>query len=129
MAHRVVLPDGLEWIERPPEGDGAARYVARLSEPAGFAHTRGNMWRFPPGAKGRRHRDSTQEETFVVLAGTLTMYIGDPPDRIDVPAGGLVHVDAGTVIQSVNHGDDELRVWAYGAPADQGEIEYFDSAA
>ena len=42
------------------------------------------MWRYPEGAKGRRHRDLIQEETFVVLEGTLTMYLGDPPERIDV---------------------------------------------
>jgi len=29
------------------------------------------------------------EETFVVLAGTLSMYLGDPPERHDVPTDGL----------------------------------------
>ena len=120
MAHHVLHPDELEWIERSPDGDGPPRYVARLSEAAGFAHSRGNMWRFPAGARGRRHRDLSQEETFVVLAGTLSMYVGDPPERIDVPTGGLIHVDAGTVIQSVNHGEDELRMYVYGAPPDEG---------
>ena len=128
MAYRVIRPDELEWIERPPEGDGPPRYVARLSEPVGFEHTRGNMWRYPSGAKGRRHRDLTQEETFVVVSGTLTMYLGDPPERIDVPAGGLVHVEAGTVLQSANDGDEELRMYVYGAPAEQGDVEFFDSA-
>jgi mannose-6-phosphate isomerase-like protein (cupin superfamily) len=128
VGFRVVRPDELEWIERPPEAGGAPRYTARLSERAGLTQTRGNMWRFEPGAKGKRHRDLTQEETFVVLAGTLTMYIGDPPQRIDVPAGGVVHVDSGTVIQSTNQGEEELRVYAYGAPAEEGDVEYFESA-
>jgi quercetin dioxygenase-like cupin family protein len=128
MSFRVVRPDELEWIERPPEAGGTARYVARLSDRAGFAHTRGNLWRFEPGAKGRRHRDPVQEETFVVLSGTLTMYLGDPPERVDVRAGGVVHVEPGTVLQSVNHGEEELLVYAYGAPAEQGEVEYLDSA-
>src|SRR5215475_6949009 len=98
MAYRVIRPDELEWIERPPEVGDAARRVARLSEPAGFQRTRGNMWHFDPGAVGRRHRDRTQEETFVVLAGTLTMYLDDPPERVDVPVGGVVHVEARTVL-------------------------------
>ena len=128
MGFRAVPPDELEWIERPPEAGGAARYTARLTERAGFARTRGNMWRFEPGAKGRRHRDLAQEETFVVLAGTLTMYLGDPPERVDVPAGGVVHVEAGTVLQSVNHGDEDVLVYAYGAPPEQGGAEFLDSA-
>ena len=38
-------------------------------------------------------RHPLQEETFVVLAGTLSMYLDDPPERQDVPVGGLVHVE------------------------------------
>ncbi|HEY3190283.1 MAG TPA: hypothetical protein VGJ70_22525 [Solirubrobacteraceae bacterium] len=41
------------WPHEPGE---AARHVAELSERAGFAHTRANVWRYEPGAKGRRHR-------------------------------------------------------------------------
>jgi quercetin dioxygenase-like cupin family protein len=104
MAFRVVRPDDLEWITRPHEPGEAARHVAELSEPSGFAHTRANVWRYEPGAKGRRHVHKLQEETFVVLSGTLSMYVGDPPERQDVPAGALIHVESGTPLQSVNHG-------------------------
>jgi len=128
MGFRVIRPDELEWVEREPEAGGVARYVARLSDVAGFAHTRGNVWRYPPGSTGRRHRDAIQEETFVVLSGTLTMYLGDPPERVDVPAGGVVHVDSGTVLQSTNHGDEEVVMYAYGAPPETGGAEFFDSA-
>ena len=48
------------------------------------------VWRYEPGARGRRHRHPFQEETFVVL-GTLTMYLGDEAQRHDVPTGGLIH--------------------------------------
>jgi len=128
VGFRVISPDELEWVEREPEAGGVARYVARLSDVAGFAHTRGNVWRYPPGAKGRRHRDTIQEETFVVLSGTLTMYLGDPPERVDVPAGGVVHVESGTVLQSTNHGDEEVVMYAYGAPPERGGADFFDSA-
>ena len=128
MAFRVILPDELDWVEREPEGDGAPRHVARLSDVAGFQHTRGSMWRYPPNSKGRRHRDTIQEETFVVLSGTLTMYLGDPPVKVEVPAGGVVHVESGTVLQSANHGDEEVLMYAYGAPPEAGGAEFLDSA-
>src|SRR6188508_94081 len=116
MTFRVLRPGELEWTTRAHEPGEAARHVAELSESAGFAHTRANVWRYEPGAKGRRHRHVLQEETFVVLAGTLTMYLGDPPERHDIPVGGVVHVEAGTELQTVNHGDSELLVYAHGAP-------------
>jgi quercetin dioxygenase-like cupin family protein len=128
MSYRVVNPQDLDWITRPHEAGEPARHVAELSEAAGFADTRANVWRYEPGAKGRRHRHPTQEETFVVLKGTLSMYVGDPPERVDVPNGGVVHVEPRTVLQSVNHGDEPLLVYASGAPAEQGDIEYLDSA-
>jgi mannose-6-phosphate isomerase-like protein (cupin superfamily) len=99
-----------------------------LSDAAGFEHSRANLWRYEPGAKGRRHADMVQEETFVVLRGTLSMYLGDPPEQHDVEPGGLVHVRPGTPLQIVNHGDEELWLYAYGAPPERGHAEFFDSA-
>ena len=128
MAFRVVRPDDLEWITRPHEPGEAARHVAELSEPAGFAHTRANVWRYEPGAKGRRHVHKLQEETFVVLSGTLSMYVGDPPERQDVQAGALIHVEPGTPLQSVNHGHEDLVVYAYGTPPESGHAKILDSA-
>jgi len=128
MGFRVVRPEELEWITRPHEPDEPPRHVAQLSDLAGFAHTRANVWRYEPGAKGRGHRHPIQEETFVVLAGMLSMYLGEPPERVDVPAGGLVHVEPGTVLQNVNHGDVDLLVYAYGAPPESEHAEIVDSA-
>jgi quercetin dioxygenase-like cupin family protein len=128
VAFRVIRPDDLEWTKRPHEPGEPARSVAELSEAAQFAHTRANVWRYEPGAVGRRHRHLFQEETFVVLAGTLSMYLGDPPERHDVPAGGLIHVEPGTPLQSANHGDDALVVYAYGTPPEDEHAEILDSA-
>jgi quercetin dioxygenase-like cupin family protein len=108
VVYRVIAPDDFDWMTRPHAPNEAARHVAELSELAGFAHTRANVWRYEPGAKGRRHRHPFQEETFVVLSGTLSMYLGEPPARCDVPAGGLVHVAPGTPLQTVNHSSDDL---------------------
>jgi len=128
MPFRVVRPDAFAWITRAHEPGEPARHVAELSELAGFAHTRANVWRYEPGAKGRRHRHPLQEETFVVLRGTLSMYLGDPPERHDVPAGGLVHVEPGTRLQTVNHGEEELVLYAYGYPPESEHAELLDPA-
>jgi mannose-6-phosphate isomerase-like protein (cupin superfamily) len=128
VGYDVVHPDAFEWITRPHEPDEPARHVAELSDRAGFAHVRGNVWRYEPGAQGRRHRHSKQEETFVVLAGTLSLYLGEPPERVDVPTGGLVRVDPGTALQSANHGEEDLLVYAYGYPPESESSELLDSA-
>jgi quercetin dioxygenase-like cupin family protein len=128
MAFRVVRPDQLEWLTRPHEPGEPARHVAELSDAAGFAHTRANVWRYDPGAKGRRHRHPIQEETFVVLAGTLSMYVGEPPERHDIAAGELIHVGPGTPLQSMNHGSEPLVVYVYGTPPEDEHAEILDSA-
>ena len=113
-------------MTRPHDPDEPARHVAELSDLAGFAHTRANIWRYEPGAKGRRHRHKQQEETFVVLAGALTMYLGDPPERVDLPTGGLIHVKPGTALQTVNQGDEDLVLYAYGTPPESEHAEILD---
>jgi mannose-6-phosphate isomerase-like protein (cupin superfamily) len=128
VGFRVIRPEEPAWETRPHEPGEPARHVAELSELAGFAHTRANVWRYEPGAKGRRHRHVTQEETFVVLRGTLSMYVGEPPERHDVPTGGLIHVDAGTPLQSVNHGTEELLLYVYGTPPEDEHAELLASA-
>ncbi len=123
MSFDLVRPSEFEWITRPHEPGEPARHVAELSDIAGFAHVRGNVWRYEPGAKGRRHRHGTQEETFVVLAGELTMYLGEPPERVDMPAGGVVRVAPGTELQAANHGDADLLVYVYGYPPEGEQAE------
>ena len=128
MAFRVVRSSDLEWIARPHDADEPARHVAELSDLAGFAHTRANVWRYEPGAKGRRHKHPVQEETFVVLAGELSMYVGEPPERQDVRTGELIHVEPGTPLQAANLGDADLLVYAYGTPPESEHAEILDPA-
>jgi mannose-6-phosphate isomerase-like protein (cupin superfamily) len=64
----------------------------------------------------------------VVLSGTLSIYLGDPPERVDVPSGGVIHAEAGTPLQSANHGEADLLVFASGAPAEHERAEILDSA-
>lgn len=128
MGFRVVRPEEFEWITRPHEPDEPARHVAELSDVAGFADVRGNVWRYEPGAKGRRHRHPVQQEIFVVLRGALTMYLGDPPEPQEVPTGGVITVDPGTPLQIVNQGAEDLLVYAHGYPPEAEHAELLDSA-
>jgi quercetin dioxygenase-like cupin family protein len=128
MGFKVIRPDELEWTTRPAEPGEAERHVAGLTDLAGFQHSRANLWRYEPGARGRRHKDMLQEETFVVVRGTLTMYLGDPPERQEVGQGGLIHVESGTPLQIVNESDEELLLYIYGAPPERGHAEFLDSA-
>lgn len=122
-----IDPADLTWETRPHEDGEPARHVAELSESLGTTHTRCNLWRYEPGAVGKRHVHAEQEETFVVLAGELSMYLGEPPERNDLRPGGVLHVQAGTPLQTANHGERDLLVFVYGAPPDLG-AEVLDSA-
>jgi len=124
---QTVTPEQHEWVTRPHEEGEPARHVAELSDKLGSTHVRANIWRYEPGAKGRRHVHAEQEETFVVLSGALTMYVGEPPERIEVLPGEVINVSAGTPLQSANHGDEDLIVYAYGYPPDAG-AEVLDPA-
>jgi quercetin dioxygenase-like cupin family protein len=128
MGFSVVRPEDLDWATRPHEPGEAPRHAAGLTDAAGLRHTRANLFRYEPGSRGRRHKDLSQDETFVPLHGTLVMYLDDPPQRHEVPVGGLIHVEAGTPLQVVNEGDADLVVFVYGAPPERGNAEFLDSA-
>jgi mannose-6-phosphate isomerase-like protein (cupin superfamily) len=126
MSYHVVHSDALEFEERPTPGEGAPRRAADVTVPGGLEQSRARLWRYPPHSRGRRHVDNGQEETFLVLSGTLTMLLGDPPERVDVGAGGLVAVHSGTPLQVRNESDEELSLFIYGAPPVTGEAEFLD---
>ncbi len=43
-----------------------------------------------PGERGRIHRHERQEEVYLVIDGTLTVFFDGEPT--DIPAGGLVRI-------------------------------------
>ena len=122
MGFTIFRPDQLEFV---PRADDDPRSIAGLSD--ALTRSRANIWRYPPGAKGRRHADPVQEEVFVVLDGTLTIDLGEPPERHVIPSGGLVVVQSGTPLQLRNTGDEELRLFIYGAPPERSSAEYLPS--
>jgi len=125
MAYYVVRPNGLEWEEYT---NYPGRHRAALTESAALRHTRANLIRHAAGAIGPRHIERTQDETFVPLQGTLTMYLGEPPARHEIPVGAIAHVEAGTAQQIVNETDEELLVFVYGAPPERSGADVIDSA-
>ncbi|SRR6266508_2287050 len=111
----VFQADQLEFAER---GDGSNRSVAGLSD--AMTQMRANVWRYGPGARGRRHADRIQEETFVVLEGTPSMLLGDPPERFQLAPGSVVVVQPGTGLQIRNESDEEAILFIVGAPPERG---------
>lgn len=125
MAYYIVQSDGLEWDEYT---NYPGRHRAALTESAGLRHTRANVIRHVAGSIGPRHIERTQDETFVPLHGTLTMYLGDPPTRYDLAVGAIAHVEAGTAQQMSNETDEEILVFVYGAPPERTGADVIDSA-
>ena len=129
MGYHVADPTNLEWEERAPAVEGQPpRSAADLTTAAALTQSRARIWRYPPGTRGRRHSDHAQEEVFVVLSGTLTMHLGDPPDRVELPPESIVAVEPGTALQLRNEGDDEAVVFIYGAPPVQEGADFFPDA-
>ncbi len=88
MAYRIAAVDRLEWDERADRRPARGRACAAdLTTPVGLQQSRARVWRYPPHTTGRRHQDHAQEEVFVVLSGTLTMLLGDEPERVDLGPG------------------------------------------
>jgi quercetin dioxygenase-like cupin family protein len=125
MGFHVIRPDDDVWEDRPTQ-QGIVRRAADVTSAGSLTQSRARVWRLPRGARGRRHRELAQEEVFVVLAGTLTMLLGDTPERVDLPPESVVSVAPGTALQLRNESDDEVVVFAYGAPPVTGRSEYLD---
>lgn len=126
MGYDVVHGRDLQWEEREPLHGDAPRAQASLTDAAKLEHSRARMWRYPAHTRGRRHLDPDQEEIFVPLRGTLTMLLGEPPERVDVEVGGIVAVHRGTPMQARNETDEDVVFLAYGAPPEHGNARFLD---
>ncbi len=128
MSANAITPERWAWITRPHDPGQPARHVAELSDAIGSERLRANVWRYEPGAAGLRHRHRDQEEVYLVLEGTLTVYLGEQPAPLEVPRHGVVRVPPGTPVQSANRGPDELLVAAFGTPPEEDASELLPSA-
>jgi mannose-6-phosphate isomerase-like protein (cupin superfamily) len=120
VTYTIFRQSKLEWI---PRGDDDPRTIARLSD--SMTQSRANIWRYPPGSRGKRHADNAQEEVFVVLDGTLTVDLGEPAERHELSRGSVLVVQPRTILQLRNAGDVELVLFIYGAPPVTGKGEFF----
>jgi mannose-6-phosphate isomerase-like protein (cupin superfamily) len=120
VGYSVFRGDALDWDN--PSGGDPGRGIVRLSD--SLRNMRANVWRLPPGTRGRRHSERVQEELFVVVQGTATMLLGDPPERVELPHGSVVAVAPGTALQVRNEGDAEAIILMVGAPPVPGEADY-----
>jgi mannose-6-phosphate isomerase-like protein (cupin superfamily) len=110
----------------PPSGGNLDRRIARLSD--AMTNMRASIWRYPPGTRGRRHAEGVQEELFVVLDGTATLMLGDPPEPVELAVGSMAVVQPGTAVQVANQGDGEATLLIVGAPPEVGKSEYLPDA-
>ena len=124
MGWTVWRGDALEW--GTPSGGDPSRGIVRLSD--SLRNMRANIWRLPPGTRGRRHRELVQEEVFVVLGGTATLALGHPAEIVDLPTGSVCAVEPKTALQVRNDGDEETLVLIVGAPPETGRADYLPDA-
>jgi len=120
MGYTIFRPEEREY--QPPQRGDQRRSLAPLSD--ALHAMRANIWRLPPGVRGTRHLERVQEEMFVVLEGTATLLIGEPPERVELPCGSVAVVETETALQLRNEGDAEMVVLIVGAPPEQGRAEY-----
>ena len=117
----ALTPSEQEFASAPswrPE-DTSGRKIAELS--ANLTQSRANIWRFPPGVRGRRHSHKEQEEAFVVISGTLTMELGEERERVELPAGSFVVLQPGTQILISNESGAEASLFVSGTPPVTGD--------
>jgi mannose-6-phosphate isomerase-like protein (cupin superfamily) len=126
VPYHVVPALDLPWQEREPLHGQPPRSYVSITETAALTQSRATLWRLPPHTRGRRHLDPDQEEVFVPLRGRLTVLVEDPPQRVDVEPGGVIAVHTGTPLQLRNEGDEELVLFAYGAPPITGNAEFLE---
>jgi len=126
VGYHVVHAGEHRYEERPNVEGEAARLAADVTGAAQLQSSRARVWRYPPHTRGRRHADHAQEEVFVVVSGTLTMLLGDPPERFDLPPTSVAAVEPMTPLQVRNESDGELVLFIYGAPPEQAGADFYD---
>ena len=105
------------------QDDPEDRFV-RLRAELGVTSFGMNQIVLRPGQRGRIHRHERQEEVYLVLEGTLTLFVEG--DERTLERGVLIRVAPGVRRQLVNRGPGALHLLALGAA---GEHEGRDGAA
>jgi mannose-6-phosphate isomerase-like protein (cupin superfamily) len=123
MPYWVLHADDQDFAPPSWRSDEPTRRLIELRRFAALHYSQANLWRYPPGARGRRHREPVQEEVFCVVEGVLTMLLGEPPERHDLPPRSVVVVEPRTALQIRNDSGSEVVFFAYGAPRQSPEYK------
>jgi mannose-6-phosphate isomerase-like protein (cupin superfamily) len=118
VGYTVLRPDDQEFAPPSWRPDEPVRRIVEVPLHANLRHSRAHLWKYPPGAQGRRHKPVVQEEVFFVHEGEFTMELGDERETFALPARSIVVVEPGTSLKLRNESDAEGLIWIYGAPAD-----------
>jgi quercetin dioxygenase-like cupin family protein len=129
VPYEVVNAETMPWREREPLHGQQPRLHASITDSVRLMQSRAQMWRYPAHTRGRRHLEPDQEEVFVPLRGTLTVLVDDPPQRVDVEPGAVIAIHPGTPVQLRNETDEDILVFAYGAPPIAGNTRFLDDVA
>jgi quercetin dioxygenase-like cupin family protein len=123
VGYTVLLPEQQQFESPSWRPEEPLRRVVELPLLATLSHSRAHLWRYPPGARGRRHREPVQEEIFCVLEGTLTMLLAEPAERFELRPQSIVVVEPGTALHVMNASDGDVVFFAYGAPHQPADYE------
>src|SRR5262245_16123010 len=91
--------------------DTGERFV-RLRQQLGVSTFGLNQIVLEPGQRGRIHRHQRQEEVYLVLAGTLSLFVEGEGHRVQ--AGARARVPPGVRRKRVNRGPERLGLLALG---------------
>ncbi|MGI9658852.1 MAG: cupin domain-containing protein [Gaiellaceae bacterium] len=119
MGYTVLTPD-VQSFAPPSWRPDDERQIVEIPLVANLEHSRAHLWRYPAGARGRRHFQTVQEEVFVVVAGEIVMTLGEEQQDHTLPERSIVVLEPRTPILIRNDTKQEALFFAYGAPADRG---------
>mgnify|MGYP006273447751 CR=1 FL=1 len=117
----ALTPAEQSWAAPSWRPDEQVRQIVELPLQTQLTETRGHLWRYPAGAKGRAHHHTHQEEVFVVLQGTVTLELGEERELVDLPPQSVVVLSPGTRVHVSNRSDADVVVFIYGAPPVAGD--------
>jgi quercetin dioxygenase-like cupin family protein len=103
------METGIAFTALDPEAE--ERFV-RLRSQLGVTSFGMNQIRLRPGQRGRIHTHFEQEEVYLVLSGTLTLWVEG--ERHELGEGGLARVAPGLKRQLANPHPEDLLLLALG---------------
>ena len=118
MGYTVLRPEDQRFEAPSWRPEEPVRRLVELPLHAKMVHSRANLWKYPAGAQGRRHKPVVQEEIFFVHEGTFTILLGEPPERHELLPRSMVVVEPGTPLKLMNESSEDGLIFIYGAPAD-----------